>query len=168
MGRAGEVGDELGSAVVAARLVRDLMRLCFLIEREYAPYSKWLGTAFARLPCGPALVAAFQRTLAARNWREREAALIPAVESIAQAFNALGVADEQDPDARYFYDRPFRMLGSGRFVDACMARTPLARLGYAGGIDQFIDSTDILSYPFTARRVHDLIAGGAGVPAPRP
>ena len=46
VGRCGDLGDELGSQVIAARLVRDLMRLCFLMERRYAPYSKWLGTAF--------------------------------------------------------------------------------------------------------------------------
>src|SRR3972149_1449254 len=46
MGRCAQVGDELGSRLVAARLVRDLMRLCFLMERQYAPYIKWLGTAF--------------------------------------------------------------------------------------------------------------------------
>ena len=54
---------------------------------------------------------------------------------------------------RGFYDRPFRVLGSGRFVDACMARTPLRRLGFAGGIDQFADSTDILSNPRAAQRL---------------
>jgi Domain of unknown function (DUF4037) len=48
-GRADEVGDDLGRRVLVARLARDVMRLCFLLERRYAPYSKWLGTAFARL-----------------------------------------------------------------------------------------------------------------------
>jgi hypothetical protein len=47
VGRTAEVGDDLGSRVVAARLVRDLMRLSFLLERRYAPYSKWLGSAFS-------------------------------------------------------------------------------------------------------------------------
>lgn len=37
VGRCAEAGDELGSAVTAARLVRDLMRLTFLLERRYAP-----------------------------------------------------------------------------------------------------------------------------------
>src|SRR5215203_840009 len=41
VGRTGEVGDELGSAVIAADLVRDLMRVAFLLERTYAPYAKW-------------------------------------------------------------------------------------------------------------------------------
>src|ERR1700722_2074972 len=61
-GRCAEAGDELGAAVVAARLARDLMRLCLLMRRRYPPYSKWLGSAFARLPeaaaIGPALTAA--------------------------------------------------------------------------------------------------------------
>src|SRR5581483_7403542 len=43
VGRCGEAGDELGSRVTAARLVRDLMRLCFLFEKRYTPYTKWLG-----------------------------------------------------------------------------------------------------------------------------
>ncbi len=54
VGRTGDVGDELGSRVIAARLIRDLMMLCFLIERVYAPYPKWFGTGFARLACAPA------------------------------------------------------------------------------------------------------------------
>lgn len=39
-GRTGLVGDELGSMLIAGRLVRDLMRLAFFMEREYPPYPK--------------------------------------------------------------------------------------------------------------------------------
>jgi hypothetical protein len=46
MPRAGFVGDELGSALIGSRLVRDIMNLCFLLEKQYAPYPKWFGTAF--------------------------------------------------------------------------------------------------------------------------
>ncbi len=49
VGRTADVGDALGSRVIAARLVRDIMRLCFLQERRYAPYGKWLGSAFRQL-----------------------------------------------------------------------------------------------------------------------
>ena len=47
VGRTAEVGDDIGSRVLTARLARDVMALCFLLERVYAPYSKWFGTAFA-------------------------------------------------------------------------------------------------------------------------
>jgi uncharacterized protein DUF4037 len=32
MPRAGRIGDELGSALIGARLVRDIMNLCFLLD----------------------------------------------------------------------------------------------------------------------------------------
>ena len=67
MGRAGLVGDELGSALIGARLVRDVMRLGFLMERQYAPYPKWFGTAFQRLACAP-----HSRKISdSRNWPRR-------------------------------------------------------------------------------------------------
>jgi hypothetical protein len=72
MGRAGFVGDEIGSSLIAARLVRDLMRLCFLMEKEYAPYAKWFGTAFKKLSCGKELAPIFNLVLQAHNWQERE------------------------------------------------------------------------------------------------
>jgi hypothetical protein len=38
--RAAVMGDELGSKLLAMRIIRRLMELCFLIEKKYAPYSK--------------------------------------------------------------------------------------------------------------------------------
>lgn len=80
VGRCGEVGDDLGSAVVAARQVRDLMKLCLLMHRVYPPYSKWLGTAFTTLPCAPRLAPLLSNALSARSWQEREQYLSPAYE----------------------------------------------------------------------------------------
>ena len=155
-GRAAEVGDELGSRLVAARLVRDVMRLCFLHERRYAPYSKWLGSAFRRLGAhdeiGPALAA----TLAATDFPARETAFLSAIEAVARRHNALGITEPVDTTVRSFHGRPFRVLGSSRFVDACLERVEdegLRALPLVGGIDQFVDSTDVLSYPDLARRL---------------
>ena len=50
VGRAGYAGDELGSTLIASEMVSGLMHLSFLIERRYAPYSKWFGTAFSETP----------------------------------------------------------------------------------------------------------------------
>ena len=49
-GRCAEVGDELGCRIETSRLVRDVLRLALLVDRRYAPYTKWLGTAFSRSP----------------------------------------------------------------------------------------------------------------------
>ena len=149
VGRAAEVGDALGSRIVAARLVRDLMRLYLLLERRYAPYSKWLGSAFARLdaagPLGERLAAALDGD---------EDRLVAAVEEVARRHNSLGITREVDPTVRLFHSRPFRVLGSARFVEACLERVSdpwLRALPLVGGVDQLADSTDVLSDPARAR-----------------
>jgi hypothetical protein len=153
-GRAAEVGDELGSRLVAARLVRDVIRLCFLHERRYAPYSKWLGSAFRRLAAHDEIGSALAATLAATDFPAREAAFLAAVEVAARRQNELGVMEPVDTTIRSFHGRPFRVLGSARFVDACLERVEdewLRSLPLVGAIDQFVDSTDVLSYPAVAR-----------------
>lgn len=52
VGRTGGSGDDLGSRIIAARIARDQTKLAFLVERRWAPYSKWLGRAFALAPPG--------------------------------------------------------------------------------------------------------------------
>ena len=69
MARCGDVGDDVGSRLIAARLLGDLMRLCFLMERQYAPYAKWFGTAFARLDCAARLLPLFEGVLRAETWQ---------------------------------------------------------------------------------------------------
>ena len=156
VGRAAEVGDELGSRLLAGRLCRDVMRLAFLLERRYAPYGKWFGSAFARLEAAAELGPALAEVLDARDYESRERALVTAYEALARRQNALGVTRWVDPSVRLFHGRPFRVLGSERFVEACLERVTDAWLQAApplGAIDQFVDSTDVLSYPERARRI---------------
>ena len=120
VGRTAEVGDDLGSRLLAARLVGELMQLGFLLERRYAPYSKWLGSAFAQLGVHAAIGDALHAALAAGDYPSREAALVEAVEELARRHNALGVTRPVEPTVRLFHSRPFRVLGSGRFVEACL------------------------------------------------
>lgn len=47
LGRCHELNDAIGERLVAARIVRDMVRLAFMMERRYIPYSKWLGTVFS-------------------------------------------------------------------------------------------------------------------------
>src|SRR5512139_1569754 len=93
MGRAGYVEDEIGSALIGARLVRDIMRLCFLMERQYAPYAKWFGTAFKQLDSAAILTPILQRALAADRWPERQEQIGTALEYLATRHNQLGLTE---------------------------------------------------------------------------
>ena len=156
VGRCGEVGDELGSAVVAARLVRDLMRLCLLMGRTYPPYGKWLGSAFARLPDSGPLATAFTAALGAPGWRERESHLVLAYEAVARRHNDLGLTPPVGAHVRLFHDRPFRVIGGERFAAALVATIadPAVRdLPLTGSLDQYVDSTAVLTHRDRSRRL---------------
>ena len=84
VGRAGGRGDDLGSRVVAARVVRDLIRLAFLVQRRWAPYSKWIARAFADLPVAAQVGPPLPAVLAAHQWRQREEALTEAARRLGR------------------------------------------------------------------------------------
>jgi hypothetical protein len=158
VGRCAETGDDLGSAVLAARLARDVMRLCLLMARRYPPYSKWLGTAFARLPGAEPIRQALTAALAA-GCPEREERLCTAYEAAAGWHNALGLTAPVDPSVRQFHDRPFLVLDASRFAEALQATITdpaLRAMPLAGAVDQFADNTYVLSHP---QRAHSLTHG---------
>lgn len=161
VGRCAEVGDELGSAVVAGRLVRDLMRLCLLLGRRYAPYSKWLGSAFAELEVARTLTPSLRGAVAAQGCPEREAQLCDAYETVAQLQNESGLADPVEPTRRPYHGRPSMVLHAERFARA-LAETvtdpELSSLPLTGSADQWTDSTDLLARARPLRAVLDSLA----------
>jgi Domain of unknown function (DUF4037) len=160
VGRCIEVGDELGSRVVIARLVRDVMKLSFLLERRYAPYSKWLGTAFAGLRCAGVLAPALKRALAAEDAQTREEQLAAAFEFVAVQHNSLTITEFVEPTSRFYAGRPYRVLRAERFVEATRLAirddAVLALPDGVGSIDQFVDSTDVLSRSQRAQQLRSI------------
>jgi hypothetical protein len=153
MGRAGYVGDELGSALIGSRLARDVMSLCFLMERQYAPYPKWFGAAFGRLRCAADIAPALWQAQRAATWREREAALCDAYERLAAMHNALGITVPVPATVSPFFNRPFQVIWGGQVAEAIRreiadpAVQRIAARRLIGGIDQWSDSTDVRSDP---------------------
>lgn len=151
MGRAGYVGDEIGSAIIAARLVRDLMRLCFLIEKEYAPYAKWFGSAFSQLKCAPHITPSLQQSLQSSTWEERQSHLSAAYKIVSELHNNLGITAPLPTSVRHFHDRPFLVISTGEFSQALFAQIEtaavqeIAKKRPIGSIDQWSDNTDLLS-----------------------
>ncbi|MDQ3442080.1 MAG: DUF4037 domain-containing protein [Chloroflexota bacterium] len=148
IGRTGEVGDDLGSHLVAMTLVRDAMRLAFLLEQRYAPYPKWFGTGFRRLQLAGLLTPHLDQARFATSWQERERGLVEAVVALAKRHNELKLTRWLDPAPRPFHDRAFTIVGGARFSSALLEtiRDPEVRAlpPNVGGIDQYLDSTDAL------------------------
>lgn len=146
-GRALEAGDTLGAHVVTARLARAVMRLRLLQERRYPPYSKWLGTAHAALPDGGGVDVGD---------------LCGAYEDAGRRQNTLGLSAPVDATRRPYYDRPYPVIDAGRFAAALRAAVTdpaVAALPPVGGIDQYVDSTDVLTSAPLRRAVAAAVLG---------
>jgi len=147
--RCGHVGDELGSMIIAARQVRNLMRLCFLMERKYAPYSKWFGTAFSNLECAAELSPIFNEILLATTWKEREKHFARAYTVIARLHNKLQITRPIPEEVSNYHGRPYMVFEApDLFVDILNSFTDdevKAIKHGLGSVNQFIETTDLLS-----------------------
>ena len=119
VGRCEERGDVLGSQLLIARIAEQLMRLVFLMERTYAPYSKWFGTCFMQLKHGPKLAPLLSKAIQAPTTAQREAALVEAYVLVARLHNQLGITPPLEETIQPPYQgRPGLVLHAHRFANA--------------------------------------------------
>lgn len=147
--RCGDVGDELGSMVIASRQVYRLMRLCFLMERKYAPYTKWFGTGFSKLECASELSPIFRDVLLSLTWKERETNLARAFRIIARMHNDLKITRPIVEDVSEYYGRPYLVFDSRdlvRDIVSSFTDEEVKAIKHGlGSVNQFVDTTDQLS-----------------------
>ncbi|MDA3849859.1 MAG: DUF4037 domain-containing protein [Spirochaetaceae bacterium] len=149
LGRCGQEGDELGSSLVAGRLVQHLMYLCFHMEKEYAPYSKWLGTAFSKLSCASDLYPILEKINHAKKWQKRESFLVKAYRVVLKRFNRLGIIDPLDTEARDYYGRPYRVVFGSEIagkIKQSIKAPEVRSLPSLGNIDQITQSSALLEH----------------------
>ena len=155
--RCGDVGDELGSRVVASRQVKEIMHLCFYMEKEFAPYSKWFGTAFSRLQCAQELQPLLNRIFLQEYWKDRESILSKVYLILAEMHNNLSITEYVEPKITKFHDRPFAVPQSDRFVQALLRKVQSPRLKSLrrpiGSVNQFADSTDVSCWNSALERI---------------
>jgi hypothetical protein len=150
MGRAGQAGDELGSSLIANRLIRDIMRLVFLLEKQYYPYAKWFGTAFRRWTIdGLNFEPILRQVQLANTWQEREQHLSIAYQRLAlmtkeKLFDS---KSEINTEISPFHNRPFQIINGGSIAEKIFAQIlneQIRQLPKIGSVDLFTDSTDAM------------------------
>jgi hypothetical protein len=145
MGRASDVGDGIGSRIIAARLVHIAMHLAFMLERRWPPYAKWLGTSFSQLACAREIGDALEGALAA-DAGARQLSLAAVLQHLLDRQNSLGLTDTTQATIP-FWDRPHihpnptiidQLLEA--ITDPDVSALPRGR----GSADQRTDNVDIL------------------------
>ncbi|MEN8185813.1 MAG: DUF4037 domain-containing protein [Bacteroidota bacterium] len=157
VGRSGEVDDELGSMIIAARLVKSVMNLCFMMEKVYIPYSKWFGTAFLKLNLAKEMTPILSKILEANNWKEREKYLSKAYEFVAEMHNNLKITKPVHAKVSYFHDRPFYVIQGGDFAQAIKDqindKTILKIRSDIGSVNQITNTVDLLENNLLLKRM---------------
>jgi len=148
VGRTGHVGDELGSQLVACRIVREIMRLCFLMEKKYYPYSKWFGTAFNKLKIAKKISPILRKVLLSKNWKNREKQLSKAYQVIATTHNSLKITKPLTTKTVKYHGRPYLVIRADNFAEVIRKKIKDPEVKKIetniGSVDQFIDSTDVV------------------------
>jgi hypothetical protein len=152
LGRAGDCGDEIGSRIIAARLISHIMRLCFLLEQKYCPYIKWIGSAFAKLSCAPKFLPLMNEVLDQQNWRDRESKMSDLYYAVVDVFEVHKIIDARfETTISNFHDRPYQVLNADRFSAAVREKIQSEEvrrlIPNIGSVDQFVDSHEILYLP---------------------
>jgi hypothetical protein len=160
--RNGEAGDEVGAQVIAARTVQKIMLMCFLMERRYAPYSKWFGTAFRSwLRCADDMYPILEKILAEPHWKKRQKLLATAYQKLGKMHNALNLTKPVSTDIVDFFGRGYPIIDAWKFVEALeeSIRNPnLKDMKYPlGSVDQFIDHARINHLDYFYRELGDVI-----------
>ncbi len=125
IGRTLDRGDELGSRVITARLARDVMHITLLLERQWSPYPKWLGTAYGDR--GHAL--------------DSEASICAALDELAGS-----------PVTVPFWDRPYKHLDESFLAD--LPRGLPLPVGI-GSVEQWCDNVKVMNRRGPLRAVYE-------------
>jgi hypothetical protein len=159
VGRCAEVGDELGSMLIAVRQVRNLMHLCFMLEKKYAPYSKWFGKAFFELQCGAEMGAILKGVVLSSSWPEREKYLSKAYEEVARMHNELCITRPL-AEKTELHGRPYYVIRAARFaaeIQSVIGSQEIKKIKLPiGSVNQFVDSNEKISNPSLCKRLKRL------------
>eukprot|EP01052_Picozoa_sp_SAG31_P024932 SAG31_NODE_2155_length_6311_cov_3.139086_2_plen_427_part_00 len=171
MGRCGQAGDELGSRLIAAQLVHDIMSLCFLLERQYAPYAKWFGKGFSKLACAPDMTPLLSKAMDGGSWEARDAALGQVYNLLGELLNsktAFTGIPAQTEHVVQFWTRPFQVPNSGGWCDGGLITVIASAIEDAGlrqlcerrpvgNAEQHFDSTEVLEDPSLLAAIGDVM-----------
>lgn len=145
VGRTRMLYDDVGSLLIASRLINRMMRISFILENQYIPYAKWIGTKFYYLHLARELLPLFRQILAASGWEEREDCLVQCYLYLAQEMKKLDLISSQITEI-FYYSRPQKVININDIInDLSQKIDPAMVRKYCwGSINQIIHISDTI------------------------
>lgn len=135
------------------RLCRLIMEMAFLQEKQYRPYDKWFGTAFAQLDAAAILGPLIDEALNKPPNAHTEGPLAAALLTIAKRHVALGISEPATPAMSDFQVgindavRPYPVLNTRDLITAttnAITDPALRAQVPVGAIDQLTHADDAM------------------------
>jgi len=117
IGRNIELGESAAVKIISVRVTEIIIRLCFCIERTYAPYSKWLLTALRKLRCYPEISTIIDSVLYENDPLKIETALCALYEKTVELHNNDEGLPRLENKIRDFFGRPYRVIFAETIVE---------------------------------------------------
>jgi hypothetical protein len=159
--RSARTGDELGSRLIAARMVRRIVKMTFLLERKYAPYTKWVGTAFQKLDTAKRLEPLLLKVVKSDQWKVRQKYLTEAHKVLGEIHNERKITKSLPVNIIDFHGRGYKIFDMEPYIKALKVKikNPLLKhMKYElGSIDQFIDHSRINHENYVYRKLKSII-----------
>lgn len=148
--RCADVGDEIGSILVCARIAERLMRLAFLYCGRYAPYSKWFGKAFSLLPMDEHIRSALCQAVKAPSISGREANLVLAQKLMADWHSTLKCTKPVEVRIEPYFGRNIQVIYADKIAAAAqeaLADSSLSQMPLVGSISEVANFTALFDEP---------------------
>lgn len=149
VGRNRELGDLMNVKLISARIAVLLMKICFYIEEQYIPYSKWFGRGFDELACAGRIRRKVSRVLAGRRAITIENRLSDLYEKVIELHNQRGDLPKLGNKIKYYFGRPYKVIFAESIVSALLediADEQIQTIGLARyALDIKVDATDLTS-----------------------
>lgn len=116
IGRAVEFNDLLGLKMIAPRLVKTLLKICFVVKERYVPYSKWFTRGFDQLGL-PEVKKSALEILTENEPVKIENKLADLYLQVLALQNACGGVPIIAAAVTTYYKRPYRVIMAANIVD---------------------------------------------------
>jgi hypothetical protein len=151
-----DVGDTPGSIMVCGRIADRLMRLAFLYYEKYAPYSKWFGTAFLKLPIDENIKRSISYSIEATDIDKRENHIVTAQKLMADLHNKSGLTEPVDVQIETYYERKIKVIFADKIATAVMNKlsgTEFERYPLIGTLSGVPNFTNIFDDPARQKNI---------------
>jgi len=94
--------DDLGSRLIASRLVATAIHLAHLLERRWQPYPKWAAHSLIQLPRASVVEGPLRDGVETGDWTSRQQSLVLALRTLNDLQGEVGLPAVDDPVEPFF------------------------------------------------------------------